>query len=146
MHRSTTTRSLLTALAFLLAMAVMPSSTALASPPNVPAPGDESAVTALLDDYYETRKEATAAVSVGYFDAQNATTKHYGFMDVENKVPAEADSVYEWGSVSKLLVWVAIMQLEEQGLLDRADPARDHLDGTELTFEQPFTIQDLMNH
>ncbi|WP_159461841.1 serine hydrolase domain-containing protein [Kytococcus aerolatus] len=88
----------------------------------------------------------TGAVSIGYFDAEHDTTTQYGHVDIENGVRADERSVYEWGSTTKLLVWVAIMQLEDQGRLDRSDQVSDHLEGTGLTFEKSFTLQDLMDH
>ena len=42
----------------------------------------------------------------------------FGFADRENNIAADADTVYEWGSVTKLTVWVSVMQLYEQGKID----------------------------
>ncbi|MEJ6020035.1 serine hydrolase domain-containing protein [Corynebacterium sp. H113] len=117
-----------------------------AAPPTTPPPGDEKAVTALLNDFYGPRKEATAAVAIGYFDAKDSVSAYYGHTDIENSIPTTQESVFEWGSVTKMLVWVALMQLEEQGRIDLNDDASTYLDDTGLTFDKPFTIQDLMNH
>lgn len=69
-----------------------------------------------ITQYIETRKEGTASVSLGIFkDGQTIYQQQYGYEDVENKVSVSADSVYEWGSVSKVFVWVAMMQLVEKG-------------------------------
>lgn len=146
MVRAVSVRSFITWLVVLLATLLVAQPAALAAPAEQPAPADREAVTTLLDDYYEKRKHVTGAVSIGYFDAEHDTTAQYGHVDIENGVRADEQSVYEWGSTTKLLVWVAIMQLEEQGKLDRTDQVSDHLEGTGLTFEKSFTLQDLMDH
>ena len=43
----------------------------------------------------------------------------FGFADKENNIAATTDSVYEWGSVTKLTVWVSVMQLYEQGRIEK---------------------------
>lgn len=48
-------------------------------------------------------------------------------MDLENKIPTDKDSIYEWGSVSKTLIWVAMMQLVEKGKLDLNQSALTYL-------------------
>lgn len=57
--------------------------------------------------------------------------------------------MYEWGSISKLMVWVSVMQLVEEGKIDlKADIQRylpeDFI--TNLRFDKPITMIDLMNH
>ena len=45
-------------------------------------------------------------------------SKHFGYIDRENQIAADENSVYEWGSISKIFIWVSVMQLHEQGKLD----------------------------
>jgi len=68
-----------------------------------------------------------------------------GLADVENGVPATADSVYRIASISKPVAGVALMQLVEQGAID--------LDAEVQTYfpafpekEQPVTVRHLMTH
>ena len=51
----------------------------------------------------------------------------FGETDRENKVECTTDSVFEWGSVSKLTVWVSVMQLYEQGRIDLNADVRGYL-------------------
>lgn len=44
--------------------------------------------------------------------------KTYGYADLSGKVPATFETVYHVASISKLVVAMAIMQLEEQGMVD----------------------------
>ena len=73
----------------------------------------------------------------------------FGKVDRENNVDADIDSVYEWGSVSKLMVWVSVMQLYEQGRLDLNADVRTYLpEGffSNLKYDDPVTMINLMNH
>ena len=46
-------------------------------------------------------------------------SKGYGFADLENRIPMDPEtSLHRPGSNSKILVWTAVMQLVEQGVLD----------------------------
>jgi CubicO group peptidase (beta-lactamase class C family) len=46
-------------------------------------------------------------------------TSGYGYADVENKTPVDANvSMFAIGSVTKLFTWTAVMQLVEEGKID----------------------------
>jgi CubicO group peptidase (beta-lactamase class C family) len=49
-------------------------------------------------------------------------SKGYGLADVENSVPAKADTVYRLASIAKSITAVAVMQLVERGKLDLNAP------------------------
>ena len=51
----------------------------------------------------------------------------FGLADKENNIAASTDSVYEWGSITKLTVWVSVMQLYEQGRIDLNEDIRTYL-------------------
>ena len=73
----------------------------------------------------------------------------FGYVDRENNIAAGTDSVYEWGSISKLTVWVSVMQLYEQGRIDLNADVRNYLpDGffQKLKYDDPVTMLNLMNH
>lgn len=73
----------------------------------------------------------------------------YGYADVENKIKVTPDTVFEWGSVTKLLVWTSVMQLVEQGKLELDEDIRTYLpDGilTKLKYDTPITMLNLMHH
>ncbi len=72
-----------------------------------------------------------------------------GYADKENAVSADKDTVYEWGSVSKTMIWVSAMQLYEQGKLDLNADIRTYLPNgflKKLKYDDPITMIDLMNH
>ena len=73
----------------------------------------------------------------------------FGYSDRENEVLADSETVYEWGSVSKLTVWVSVMQLYEQGKIDLEADVREYLPEDffqNLKYDEPVTMLHLMNH
>ena len=73
----------------------------------------------------------------------------FGYADKENNIAATTDSVYEWGSITKLTVWVSVMQLYEQGRIDLNEDIRTYLpEGflKNLKYDDPVTMLNLMNH
>ena len=76
-------------------------------------------------------------------------SKHFGYIDRENQIAADENSVYEWGSISKMFIWVSVMQLHEQGKLDLNADIQTYLpEGflKKLKYDEPITIMNLMNH
>jgi CubicO group peptidase (beta-lactamase class C family) len=103
-----------------------------------------------IERYVDEHMETTAGMSVAIFDEHQTIYRNYfGYTDVKNKIPVAEETVMEWGSVSKLLVWVSVMQLKEQGLLDLDADIRGYLpEGflRKITYDSPITILHLMNH
>ena len=104
-----------------------------------------------LDAYIKEYEEGLASCEVAVFDRSGViTSNYYGFSDLENQVEADAFTVYEWGSCSKLLVWTAVMQQWERGNLDLDADIREYLpEGflTKLQYEdEKITMKNLMSH
>ena len=74
---------------------------------------------------------------------------YFGETDRENHIACDEDSVFEWGSISKTMIWVSAMQLWEQGRLDLGADIKDYLpDGflKHLTYDEPITMMNIMDH
>lgn len=104
-----------------------------------------------IDRYIQEREAGLASCVVSVFDADSVLYEgYYGYADMENGIPADAETVYEWASCSKLLVWVAVMQQWEQGKLDLEADIRTYLpEGflTKLQYpDETITMLNLMNH
>ena len=104
-----------------------------------------------IDSYMDEYKSGLVSVGTSVFDESGVIyTGHYGYSDMENEILADEQTVYEWGSVSKLLVWVSVMQLNEQGKLDLEADIREYLpEGffTKLQHEEEkISMLNLMNH
>lgn len=91
-----------------------------------------------------------ASAAVGIFQGNEIIyTGYFGKTDIENNIPADENSVYEWGSISKTLIWVSAMQLWEQGRIDLERDVREYLpEGffKHLSYDEPITMMNLMNH
>lgn len=84
----------------------------------------------------------SAAVVV---DDKLAWSEGFGLADVENNVPASADTVYRIGSISKSITAVGIMKLIEAGKLSLDASARDWVPEYPDKKEK-ITIRHLLGH
>ena len=103
-----------------------------------------------IEQYVDEHADTTAGMSVAVFDENNTIYRNcFGYIDVQNKIPVTEDTVMEWGSVSKLLVWVSVMQLVEQGKIDLDADVNTYLPEGFLhnrAYDTPITMLNLMNH
>ena len=103
-----------------------------------------------INEYIDVRKDTTSAVSVDYFnETKNIASVIYGEANAAENIKADEETVYEWGSISKVLVWTSVMQLYEQGKIDLDEDVRNYLpDGflSNLSYDEPVTMTHLMNH
>lgn len=103
-----------------------------------------------INAFYEDHKDTTAGAMVGVFDKDGVVFKgYYGYSDIANGIKVDENTVIDWGSTTKTLVWVSVMQLWEQGKIDLEKDVREYLpDGflTNLKYEKPVRMIDLMNH
>ena len=56
----------------------------------------------------------------------------HGFADIASNTPVTEDTVFRIGSITKPFTAIAVMQLQEQGLIDLDAPANDYLRAYEL--------------
>ena len=100
----------------------------------------------MAENLGETAPGAGVAV---FADGEIIFTGFYGYANLEEGVPMSADTVFEYGSIGKLLTYVAVMQLVEQGLIDLDAPMSNYLPADfyrQLRHTEPFTMRDLLNH
>ena len=70
-------------------------------------------------------------------------------MDKKKKLAVDDSSVFEWGSTTKITVWVSVMQLWEEGKINLKTDIKEYLpkdffDKSQV--RQAITMLDLMNH
>ena len=118
---------------------------------QVQGPTDAAEMEAFLDELMSKDLEENhipgAAVAV-VKDGILFFAKGYGYADLENKIPVDAEqTLFPTGSVGKLFTWTAVMQLAEQGKLDLDADVNTYLDfRIPDTYPAPITLKHLMTH
>lgn len=103
-----------------------------------------------IENYVDEHSNTTAGMAVAIFNNEDEIYKNYfGYADIENQILVDNETVFEWGSASKLLVWVSVMQLWEQEEIDLNEDIRKYLPEdflSNLKYDTPITMLNLMNH
>jgi hypothetical protein len=89
-----------------------------------------------------------AAVAV-VKDGEIAASRDYGLADLEARTPVDpATTLFRIASITKLLTWTAVMQLEEKGLVDLDGDVNGYLRSVRVpeAFGAPVTLRHLMTH
>lgn len=92
-------------------------------------------------------KSKLSAVSMALIEGDRIVwSRGFGLRDRERGLPATPQTNYNIGSVTKSFTCVAIMQLQERGLLSIEDPVDKYLDLRLKPFGEPVRIRHLMSH
>ncbi len=82
----------------------------------------------LIPDQLAANRIPGAVVAV-VKDDQLVYSRGYGYADLEQQTPVDADrTLFQIGSTGKLFTWTAVMQLAEQGTLDLDADVNTYLD------------------
>jgi CubicO group peptidase (beta-lactamase class C family) len=133
------------ALLLILCIALLlPGMPALAS---VQAPNAEDLV---VQQHIAQNQDQIAGLAIMRLTAGEQTLEqYYGYADVEQHIPVDEETVFEWGSITKLFVWTSVMQQVERGTLELDTDIRTYLpDGflKPLQYDAPLTLTELMTH
>ena len=124
--------------------------TALAEEQKLPSGTERSQIGQKIESFVKEHEKTSAGMETAVFDKDGTIYQgNFGYMNKEKGVKADDDSVFEWGSVTKLTVWVSIMQLWEEGKINLEEDIRTYLpEGflRNLRYDKPITMLDLMNH
>ena len=121
-----------------------------APPADSPAP-DARADGALAGPVAELARHALRShpapgISIGVQrDGEVLFAGGFGYADLENEVPATAETVYRIGSVTKQFTAAAAMLLVEEGKLDLSADLRDYLPDYD-THGFTVPVEQLLNH
>ena len=104
-----------------------------------------------IEDYYKEHEKTSAGMATTVIDKDGQTIyqKNFGYMDKEKKLAVDDNSVFEWGSTTKITVWVSVMQLWEEGKINLETDIKEYLPKgflKTLKYDKPITMRDLMNH
>ena len=143
-------------LIFLILLVILstPSMATLAAKPEPTTPSGIplSEMAGRIDEViYETIDQVAPGISIVVFKGDDIIfSRGYGYSNLENETPMNpATDILEFGSASKMFIWVAVMQLVEQGVLDLDTNIETYLPAEfveRIAFEKSFTLRDLMNH
>jgi CubicO group peptidase (beta-lactamase class C family) len=129
---------------------------ACASAPTAPETlprGDLSYLERYMDWYLprQMAKYDVPGVSIALVsDERVLWIKAYGHADAERELPASTRSVFQIGSISKVITAAAVMQQVERGRLDLDAPIQDYL--PEFSMQSRFgtpprpTLRELLSH
>ena len=134
-----------------LTFVIQPIVTASAqSSPQLPSGLPVSDLGSKIEAFVSENEATTAGMAVAVFEKDQVLYENYfGFANIADGIKVDADTVFEWGSVTKLITWVSVMQVWEQGLLDLNEDLRVYLPDTfftNLKYDEPITMLHLMNH
>ena len=136
-------------LAFTLCLQ-MPLTVNAAENDTLPSGYTYNEIGAEIEAYVKEHENTMAAMGIAVFDGdQTIYQNHFGYIDKESGLIADDTVVFEWGSVTKTLVWVSVIQLWEQGKIDLETDIRTYLPEdflTNLNYDTPITMLNLMNH
>ncbi len=104
-----------------------------------------------IDSFLKEREGGLASCEICVFNSSGVIYNgYYGHSNIENDILADEQTVYEWGSCSKLLVWTSVMQQWERGNIDLDTDIREYLPNgflTKLQYpDEKITMLNLMNH
>ena len=101
----------------------------------------------IMADQIATNHIPGAVIAVAK-DGKMFYEKGYGYSNYESRTPVDAEqTIFRVGSVSKVFVWTAVMQLVEQGKLSLDADVNTYLDfKIPATFPQPITMMNLLSH
>lgn len=101
----------------------------------------------LMEEKLTEANIPNAAVSIVY-DGEIIFEKGYGFADIESEIPVDPEtSLFRIGSISKLMMWTAVMQLVEEGKLDLDTDVNKYIDfNIPLDGSTPITLRHLITH
>lgn len=129
--------------------------TAVFANPDTPPPAPtwkaaemQAFLDGVINTYMEENKLAGATLSVVHRN-ETLLSMGYGYADVDAGLKVDAqDHLFRIGSISKLFVWLAVMQQVEQGHLCLDTDVNDYLESFQIpdTYEVPVTLRSLMTH
>jgi len=107
-----------------------------------------------LRSFFRAHLEEQQMVGGSLWFFQGATPiarEFYGYADVAENRLIDEDTIFHWGSITKTLTGIAILQLRDQGLLSLDDPVVDYLPELQAV-HNPFgeirdiTLRHVMSH
>jgi len=88
-------------------------------------------------------------LSLAFVKGDKVYTRGYGYADVEKETPVTSETLFELASASKAFTALAVLRLEQDGLLNLDAPVSKYLPWFYVNFEGqscPITLRQLLQH
>lgn len=102
-------------------------------------------IESLVTDWLRDNDVPGASVIVFDEDGERYA-EGFGARDIETNAPTTPDTLYGMGSITKSVTALAIVQLEEAGLVSVDDPVDVYVDHYADAPGEPITIDELLSH
>lgn len=107
-----------------------------------------------FESYFDAlmKEEGMVGGAVWFFHEGRPIAKRlHGMADIEQNRPVDEDTIFHWGSVTKTLTGIAILQLRDRGKLDLGDPVVKYLPELRKVHDpygnvEEITIRHVMTH
>ena len=93
----------------------------------------------------QMEKNKIPGLAIGFIKDDYIWVKGFGYADLENKIPAKAESAYRFASIQKSMTAVAILQLAEQGKINIDAEIQNYVPYFPKK-KYPITIRQLLGH
>jgi CubicO group peptidase (beta-lactamase class C family) len=125
-----------------------------------PTPAVSQHPTGFLSEWEAVSRELRDTLSVSgmvgaswafFSDGELVAHETFGLADLETGRPVEESTIYHWGSITKTLTGIAVMQLRDRGLLKLDDPVVEYVPELRAA-HNPFgsmaevTLRHLLSH
>jgi len=103
-----------------------------------------------LDDFISQHEDSTAGLAAMVIQGNEVIVrKSIGYANIEEGLKVNEESVFEWGSISKIVIWISLMQLLEDGLIELDQDIQHYLPESfqlPTKFDEPIQLLHLMHH
>ena len=109
---------------------------------------DDLSLEQRIDNYIETYDQNIRGLSISIFTKDDMILEiEHGYADEEAELAIDSDAVFEWGALTKQLVWISVMQLYEREELDLHADIFTYISESDFPkIIYPTTMFHLMNH
>ena len=115
-------------------------------------PVKHAGIESFTDGMFETLLREQNIAGAVFTMVEDGVVRHsagYGYANVALEIAVDPDStLFRIASISKLFVWIGVMQMVEQGRLDLDRNINEYLEAFQIpeTFPEPITLRSLMTH
>ena len=106
----------------------------------------QQAIDQKLDAYFDTLDGHFMGSIVVQQDGKTIYQRSLGWADVENQIPATAETQYRIGSISKIFTAVLVLKAAADGRLSLNDPIAKYFPDAQIPNAERITIDQLLQH